>query len=110
MSRKDKFRYITGKYRSNCLIEAVKAKIKNPKVKIYFCKPRITKGGKLLPHFMWSDGKHDFDFSDSDDEDTSLRWYKCICFKGRIRQFEYGFAKRYSEWCNRQSRKQEETS
>lgn len=40
--------------RSNCLIEALKNKIKNISIKIYYVKP-YTKDG--LPHFCWWDNK-----------------------------------------------------
>lgn len=99
MSNKS-FTYITETFTSNCMLEAIKAKIKNPSnVTIYFCKPRITENGNFQwLHFMWSDGVHDYDFSD--DEATSLPWYKCFLFKGKIRQFNLGFAKRYQTYRN----------
>lgn len=94
---KDKF--ITEQYRSNCLMEALKAKLRNRNVKIYFCKPRITENGNFqMMHFMWSDGVADYDFSDN--EEDGLPWYKCFWFTGAIRQFELGFAKKYSEYRN----------
>lgn len=54
---KGSFIYITELYSSNCLFEAIKAKIKNPSsVTIYFCKPRITENGNFQwLHFMWAD-------------------------------------------------------
>lgn len=98
---KPKFQYITFEFKSNCMIEALKAKIRNPKgTKVYFCKPRITENGNFQwCHFMWSDGKFDYDFSD--DENTPLPWYGCFWFVGRIRRFRCGFAKRYSEYRNK---------
>lgn len=96
----DRFEYITGYYKSNCFIEAMKAKLKNwHGVKIYFCKPRITENGNFqMCHFMWTDYYHDYDFSD--DQDDELPWYKCFLFKGRIRMFRYGFAEKYSNYRN----------
>lgn len=38
-----KYEIVSKEYRSNCMVEAIKAKIRNPKVKIYFCKPIIKK-------------------------------------------------------------------
>lgn len=98
---KEKFRYTTEEYASNCFFEAIKAKLKSPKsVKIYFCKPRITENGNFQwMHFMWTDGQHDYDFSD--DENRPLAWYQCCFFAGRIRQFKCGFAKKYSEYRNK---------
>ena len=99
MGKKSEYEYITGPYKSNCFIEAIKAKLKNKKTRIYFCKPRICKNGKLqMAHFMWSDGKADFDFSD--EEAQQLPWYKCFLFTGKIRKFPLGFAERYSRLRN----------
>lgn len=98
---KENFQYITDEYVSNCFFEAIKAKIKNPKVvKVYFCKPRITENGNFQwMHFMWTNGKSDYDFSD--DENRPLAWYQRFWFSGRIRRFKKGFAKRYSEYRNK---------
>lgn len=96
----DKFVFVTDEFKSNCFIESIKAKIKNPScVTIYFCKPRIMENGRLQwLHFMWSDKVHDYDFSDSGE--TIMPWYKCFWFPGRIREFNLGFAKRYSSYRN----------
>ena len=91
------FEIISNEYYSNCVIEALKAKIKDPKkIKIYFCKPRITENKHFqMFHFMWSDGKADYDFSDL--HDGEMPWYQDFIFKGAIRKFDLGFAKRYTE-------------
>lgn len=90
---------VSEEYISNCMIEAIKAKIHNSSVKIYFCKPRITENGNFqMCHFMWSDGKHSYDFSDSDND--VKRWYKTLLFKGSIRRFDKDFAKKYSNYRN----------
>ena len=95
-----KDRFITEWYHSNCFIEALKAKFHNPLVKIYFCKPRITENKHFqMMHFMLSDGTADYDFSDN--EADGLPWYRCFWFKGAIRQFELGFAKKYSDYRNK---------
>lgn len=49
-------------------------------------------------HFMWSDGIADYDFSDLNDEE--MPWYKDFIFKGYLRKFKRGFAKRYSTYRN----------
>lgn len=93
------FTYVTETFVSNCMLEAIKAKINNPSnVTIYFCKPRFYKGKFQMCHFMWSDGEHDYDFSDL--EEHELPWYRCFLFDGQIRQFEKGFAERYSKYRN----------
>lgn len=95
-----KYEIISKEYTSNCMIEALKAKLRNPKIKIYFCKPRKTENGRFQAfHFMWSDGKADYDFSDF--EENGLPLYRNLFFKGAIRKFELGFAKRYSQYRNR---------
>ena len=98
MNRKRVF--VSGEYFSNCFIEAMKAKLRNRRnVKVYFCKPRITENGHFqMLHFMRTDGKADYDFSDNGDR--GLPWYKCLWFKGRIRKFEKGFAKSYAAYRN----------
>lgn len=94
-----KYEVISKEYCSNCMIEALKAKIKNPKVKIYFCKPRITENRNFQNfHFMWSDGKADYDFSDL--EENGLPPYRNLLFKGVIRKFDLGFAERYCKYRN----------
>lgn len=95
------FSYITETYSSNCLFEAIKAKIKNPSnVTIYFCKPRITENGNFQwLHFEWTDQNFSFDFSDNGE--TELPWYRTFWYKGRIRQFNKDFAKRYSDYRNK---------
>lgn len=98
---KDSFTYITEPYSSNCLLEAIRAKRRNPsQVTIYFCKPRITENGHFQwLHFMWSDQYYSYDFSD--DKEGELPWYCTFWYKGRIRQFKKDFAKRYSDYRNR---------
>ncbi len=94
-----KYEIISKEYISNCMIEALKAKFKNPKVKIYFCKPRKTENGHFqMFHFMWSDGTSDYDFSDF--KENGLPPYKNLLFKGAIRKFDLGFAERYSKYRN----------
>lgn len=100
------FQYISIPYKSNCLIEAVKAKIFSDfNVKIYFCKPRFYNSKFQMCHFMWSDGEYDYDFTDNHEDE--LPWYKCFLFDGQIRRFKKGFAERYSKYRNRKEIKYE---
>lgn len=95
-----KFKIISEEYYSNCMIEAIRAKNNNPKIKIYFCKPRITENEQFqMFHFMWTDGQADYDFSDL--KENGLPLYKNLLFKGVIRKFDLGFAERYSTYRNR---------
>lgn len=101
MNGKSKYEVVTEKYYSNCMVEAVRAKIRNPQVKIYFCRPIKNKNGKFQScHFMWSDGKFDYDFSDFSDSG-----HKNLIFRGAIRRFDYGFAYRYAKYRNRMRKK-----
>lgn len=93
------YRIISKEYYSNCFIEAIRAKIHNSQIKIYFCKPRIAENGRFqMCHFMWTDGVSDYDFSDLNDEE--MPWYKHFVFKGYLRKFKRGFAEQYSTYRN----------
>lgn len=84
------------------MFEALKAKIKDPKVKIYFCKPRITENGHFqMFHFLWSDGKADYDFSDLEELPSDRCLINYILFKGVVRKFDLGFAERYTKYRNK---------
>ena len=92
MSREN-FRYVTPEYVSNCMLEAFKAKLKDPRrVKLYFLKPRF-KPFRMF-HFMWTDGKADYDFSDHY-YDPEHNFPPKLFFRGHIRKFKQGFAARY---------------
>jgi hypothetical protein len=83
---------------SNCLIEALKAKLKNPrKVKITF----IPKSEKGSCHFMWSDGEHDYDFG----VERDIKWYEVLWFKGEIRKRSLGFNEKYKEQMRKRYKK-----
>lgn len=52
---------ISDEFYSNCLIQALKAKIKNPcKVKIKCIPPHLNEC--FCPHLMWHDGEYTYDF------------------------------------------------
>ena len=98
------YKYISEEFMSNCMIEAFKAKLKDPfHVKLYFCKPLIKNGKFQMFHWMWSDGIHDYDFTDRDtDTDNSIFTQRThLYFPGMIREFPVGFAKEYSQRRNR---------
>ena len=83
---------------SNCLIEALKAKIRHPfKVKITF----IPKSEKGSCHFMWSDGEADYDFG----VERNIKWYEAWWFKGEIRKYSLGFNKKYKEQMRKRYKK-----
>lgn len=76
-------------YYSNCLIEAIKAKIRNPKVKLMYVPMFLN--DVYCPHMTWLDdeGEHDFHCK------GHLSWYKLIWYKGYIRTVHRGSYKAY---------------
>jgi hypothetical protein len=60
--------------KSNCLWEAIKAKIRNPKFII----------AVRTPHFYWEDGENCYDFYASE---QNLPLWKTLWFEGYIRKF-----------------------
>lgn len=57
----DKTQIISHDYYSNCMIEAIKFKLRNFKnVKITVVAPWYNE--VFCPHFLWSDGEYDYDF------------------------------------------------
>ena len=78
MKEKDRYFY------SNCFIEMVKAKLKNPKVKIMYLPAFLNE--VPCPHWMWLDeeGEHDFHYR------GKLPWYKWFWHKGHIRTVHRG--------------------
>ena len=102
-----KYKIVSDTYISNCIIEALKAKLRDPKnVKIYICKPRITANGHLQKcHAMWTDGTADYDFSDYPNGGAILAGH--LIYYGCKRQFKCGTAIRYTQRRNKQGIKQE---
>lgn len=93
------FEVVSKEFYSNCMIEALKAKLHDTKIKVFFCRPRITENGHFqMFHFMWTDGKADYDFSDL--EENGLPPYRNLFFKGVIRKFDLGFAEKYCKYRN----------
>ena len=80
---------ISKDFYSNCLFEALKAKLKNPKVKITYVSPFVNE--VFCPHFLWSDGKSDYDFG----IERYLKLHERLWFKGHIRQRALGFNEKY---------------
>lgn len=74
---------------SNCLIEIIKAKIRNPKIKITYISPFINE--VFCPHWLWSDDKYDYDFG----VEKELRGLQVLFFKGHIRKRKLGFNEKY---------------
>ena len=82
---------VSEDFYSNCLVEALKAKLKNPKIKITYVSPFVNE--VFCPHFLWSDGVNDYDFG----VERHLKWYEILWFKGHIRQRNLGFNEKYKK-------------
>lgn len=88
---------VRGPFWSNCLLEALKAKTLHPiKVKITVV-PRSEAG---CPHFLWSDGEHDYDFG----VERRLTGLQILLFRGCVRRRGLGFNARYKSSMARRSR------
>lgn len=88
-----------NEFYSNCLFEAVKHKFKNwSKVKITYVSPRYNE--VFCPHFLWSDGEHDYDFG----IERELKWFEIFWFKGYIRQRKLGWNNRWKEYVIRRKK------
>lgn len=71
---------------SNCLIEAIKAKIRHPfKVKIKYVPAYLNE--VFCPHIMWHDGEYTYDFYAS----GYLTPLQRLWHKGEIRKSECGY-------------------
>ena len=80
-------------YYSNCLVEAIKYKLKDWKnVKIIYIPASYNE--VYCPHFMWSDGKNDYDFEAS----RYLKWYERLWFKGEVKKRELGWNARWKNY------------
>lgn len=98
-----KERNVGSMFYSNCLLEALKAKIKDPKrVKLTYLPPTVNEC--FCPHWLWSDGEHDYDFG----VERYLKWYERIWFKGHIRQRSLGFNEKWKGY--RKSKKKSQVN
>ena len=66
---------------SNCLIEALKAKIKDPKNVTIHSFPAKINGHGIFPHYWWSVGDQGFDFK------RDRKTKQSILFKGSVRSY-----------------------
>jgi hypothetical protein len=95
--KKEKFSIISKEYYSNCLIEAVKAKLKDRKVSITFVSPFDNE--EFCPHFLWSDGEYDYDFG-WEHRRVPL-FFAWTLHRGHIRRRALGYNERYKNTCKR---------
>lgn len=97
-----RFEIISKDFYSNCLIEAIKAKIKDWKhIKLTFVSPFDNE--VFCPHVMWSDGINDYDFGNEGKGNQGiLNW---TLHKGHIRKRELGYNQKYKMVCKNWSRR-----
>ena len=93
----EKFKIVSNDYYSNCLIESIKAKIKNPKIKITIVMPWDNE--VFCPHILWSDGINDYDFGSEGQGNQGIKNW--TIHKGHIRQRELGFNDKYKRVCKK---------
>lgn len=90
-----KRKIISEEFYSNCLVEALKAKFKNPAIKIYFRPPYIKNNGRISSmHFMWEDANFSYDFVDSE----YSGFWKYFWHSGYICQWPKDFARRFTSY------------
>lgn len=94
----EKFEIISKDYYSNCLIEAIKAKLKDwNNIKITYVSPFDNE--VFCPHILWSDGEYDYDFGNEGKGDQGiLNW---TLHKGHIRKRGLGFNQKYKDTCKK---------
>lgn len=78
---------------SNCLIEALKAKIRQPKKVTIYCVHSLRARKKKRLHFMWSDGENDFEFV------PLSRFYFPLIFRGQIKVHSLGTIEKFKKLC-----------
>ena len=93
----EKFEVITKDYVSNCLIEAIKAKIRNLKIKITVVMPWDNE--VFCPHVLWNDGINDYDFGNEGMGDQGIKNW--TLHKGHIRKRALGFNQKYKNVCKK---------
>lgn len=67
---------------SNCLVEAIKAKLKDPSIKIHKIPAKFSPLNTIFPHFWWSKEDRAFEFCSE-----KSRRFQVILFKGEICEF-----------------------
>ena len=86
--------YISKSFYSNCFIQAIKHKLLNWKnVKITYIAPKYGESYWYVPHFLWSDGKYDYDFG----VEKHLNHLQVFWFKGCIRKRDLGWNEKYKQ-------------
>lgn len=85
---------ISKTFYSNCLIEALKAKIRDPKnVKILFVSKRFTMSGRF--HYFWKKDNLVYDFKC---ESNVKHFWQMFLFKGYIRANDFSNYERMIYW------------
>lgn len=83
---------ISKEFYSNCFFEAIKRKLRHPvKTKLTIIRAKYNEAP--VPHFLWSDGKADYDFG----VERHLKPYEVLVFKGVIRRRNLGWNEEYKK-------------
>lgn len=90
---------VKGPFKSNCFMEAMKAKLRHPfRTKITM----VPHSEANTVHFLWSDGEYDYDFG----VERYLSGLQILWFEGYIRRRGLGFNEKYkASMAKRHSRK-----
>lgn len=75
-------------YWSNCIIEAIRAKLKDPAIRLIMIWP--WQNDVWCPHIMWTDGHFEYDFHAHDVPMLGWVWHR-----GKIRTKPMGWARSY---------------
>lgn len=96
---------ISAFYYSNCLLEALKAKVLNPRTELHFCLPyKRPSRGIGSSHVLWEDDDYSYDFSDEEWDDSGKFW-QYFWYRGCIRRWPKEFAGSFSAKRNRMAKK-----
>ena len=81
-------------YYSNCVLEAIKAKLKwGKQVRIIYIPAK--KNDVYCPHMMWHDLANDTIKDFHAEHGYIEKWYNLFCFKGHIRRRPYSVFERW---------------
>ena len=78
-------------YYSNCIFEAIRAKIMFRNIKILYIPPSLNE--VFCPHFFWTDGIYEYEFR----TDKKMKWYQVFWFEGYVKKHNVGCVRNYIE-------------
>lgn len=91
---------------SNCLIEAIKAKIKDPKhVTIHKFPGKINNNFLIFPHFWWDDGEKGFDFKQEKQLFPNPIWFKGTLRSYPLKTYKKAYESDFIDYVHKQAKK-----